>query len=252
MQNYKIIEKWECEFEKDKKSDQELIFFIKNICNISEPINPRDALFGGRTNAFKLYHKCRSDEKIKYCDFTSLYPYVQKYYSYPIGHPEIITENFSNTSDYFGLIKCKIIPPRNLYIPVLPARINSKLLFTLCSECAIEGSNVCNHSDEKRALEGTWVSLEINEALKSGYKILKIYEVWHYNEKMDYDKDSKSGGLFADYVDLFLKFKQEASGYPENVVSDDQKNEYIKNILKMKEYNLTRIISTTILDCGQL
>ena len=73
MKNYKIIEKWECEFEQDKKRDQELIFFLKNICNISDPINPRDALFGGRTNAFKLYHKCKSDEKIKYCDFTSLY-----------------------------------------------------------------------------------------------------------------------------------------------------------------------------------
>ena len=24
--------------------------FYHNICNISEPINPRDALFGGRTN----------------------------------------------------------------------------------------------------------------------------------------------------------------------------------------------------------
>ena len=113
MPNYKIIEKWECEFENDKKIDTELDFFIKNICNISEAINPRDALFGGRTNAFKLYYKCKNGEKIKYCDFTSLYPYVQKYCSYPLGHPFIITENFGNIFDYYGLIKCKIVPPHN-------------------------------------------------------------------------------------------------------------------------------------------
>ena len=81
-------------------------------------LNPRDALFGGRTNAFKLYHKCEAGEKIKYYDFTSLYPFVQKYCRYPVGHPIIITENFGNVLDYFGIIKCKILPPKRLYIPV--------------------------------------------------------------------------------------------------------------------------------------
>ena len=57
---------------------------------------------------------------------------------------------------------------------------------------------------------------------------------------MDYDKDSKSGGLFADYVDFFLKFKQEASGYPENVVSDDQKNEYIKKYFENEGIQLDK------------
>ena len=77
------------------------------------------------------------------------------------------------------------------------------------------------------------------EALKSGYKILKIYEVWHYNEKMDYEKDSKSG-LFAEYVDLFLKFKQEASGYLENVITEDQRDEYVKNYLENEGIQLNK------------
>lgn len=58
------------------------------------PLTPRDALFGGRTNALKLYHKCQQDEQIKYIDYTSLYPNVHKYGVYPTGHPEILTENF--------------------------------------------------------------------------------------------------------------------------------------------------------------
>ncbi len=37
----------------------------------------------------------------------------------------------------------------------------------------------CNHSDEERVLENTWVILEVIEALKWGYKIVKIFEIWH-------------------------------------------------------------------------
>ena len=106
----KFIEKWECEFEQEKRDSHQLNYFLKHKCNVSDPINPRDALFGGRTNALKLYHKCEPDEQIKYYDFTSLYPYVQKYCRYPVGHPILITENFGNVLDYFGLIKCKILP----------------------------------------------------------------------------------------------------------------------------------------------
>ena len=52
--------------------------------------------------------------------------------------------------------------------------------------------------------------LEILEALKLGYKIVKIFEVWHYTDIEKYDKITKSGGLFTDYVNTFLKIKQEA------------------------------------------
>ena len=38
---------------------------------LHEPLNPRDAFFGGRTEAVRLYVK---DEELHYYDFTSLYP----------------------------------------------------------------------------------------------------------------------------------------------------------------------------------
>jgi hypothetical protein len=66
-----IIQKWECEFEDDKKNDNNLQQFLKNICNISDSINPRNALYGGRTNALKLYKKCNNTEKIHYVDYCS-------------------------------------------------------------------------------------------------------------------------------------------------------------------------------------
>ena len=66
----------------------------------------------------KLYHKVGPGEKIKYLDLTSLYPTVHKYDEYPIGHPEVILENFWDITEYFGLAKVKILPPRSLYHPV--------------------------------------------------------------------------------------------------------------------------------------
>jgi hypothetical protein len=61
-----------------------------------------------------------------------------------------------------------------------------------------------------------------------GYKIIKIYEVWHFDEKEIYDKNTKTGGIFTDYINMFLKLKQEASGYPSNVLNETDKDNYIK------------------------
>ncbi len=183
-----IIQIWECDFNKEKTNSDELKRFLLQNCNISESINPRDSLFGGRTNAIKLYHKVSDNEKINYVDFRSLYPDRQEYGIYPVGHPEIITENFEEVGEYFGLVKCRVLPPKGLFHPVLPVRVNGKLFFPLCKACTSTYNNEkCDHDETERSLEGTWVTLEINEAVKQGYKVLTIYEVWHYLESTQFD-----------------------------------------------------------------
>ena len=117
-----FVEIWEHEWDKIYKENKEIKLFCKNT-NVRPALKPRDALFGGRTNAAKLYHKCLNDEKIKYYDVTSLYPFVQKTGCYPFGAPTIITEVFDNINKYFGLIQCEVLAPRKLRFPVLPARI---------------------------------------------------------------------------------------------------------------------------------
>ena len=220
MPGFKLIEIWECEFDELCKSSPSLEIYI-NSHPIVEALKPRDALFGGRTNAFQLHYKCKANEKIKYYDFTSLYPAVQKQEVYPIGHPEIITSFVNNDiSNYFWLIKCKIVPPSRLYAPVLPARINHKLIFTLCNQCAIDQDKICKHNDAKRALTGTWPAPEVNKALEKGYQIVNIYEVWHWKTK---------GDLFSKYVNACIKEKQEASGFPDECVTEDQKRKYIED-----------------------
>ena len=63
-QGFEVVEKWGCAFKKELKQDEELKQFVKDHGFI-EPLQPRDAFFGGRTNAAKLLHECQGDEKIK-------------------------------------------------------------------------------------------------------------------------------------------------------------------------------------------
>ena len=225
--DYEIVEIWGHDWHKLCKKENLYFDTPKKI------LNPRVALYGGRTNALVLNYLCRPWEKIHYFDFCSLYPAVQKYGIFPKGHAKIITENFDYNFKYFGLIKCKVIPPRGLHIPVLPVKINGKLLFPLCKMCAIDKNmeTKCSHNDEERSLEGTWVSLEHYKALEKGYKLIEYYSIYHFEEKFQYDRKTKKGGLFTSYVNANLKEKVHASGFPDNCQTEEETNEFIKTYL---------------------
>jgi len=149
-------------------------------------------------------------------------------------HPDIITSNFRAITTYFGVALVKLLPPRRLYHPTLPYRgHNGRLKFTLCRTCA-ENENIkpCTCTTEERSFIGTYASIEIDEALKRGYEILKIYEVYHYDEATQYDIITRLGGLFTPYINTFLTVKTEASGYPEDCQSEEAKDQYIKRFLE--------------------
>ncbi|XP_054723508.1 uncharacterized protein LOC129233516 [Uloborus diversus] len=198
MKGFRVVEIWEHDFRKQKKEDPRLQDFLKTH-TAQDRLHPRDAFFGGRTNALNLFYEGTA----KYIDFTSLYPWVNKYCPYPVGHPTIITEGFDDIDQYFGIVKCRVVPPRGLYLTVLPCRIQDKLMFPLCRTCAENTQqDPCAHCDDDRALTGTW-----------------MYEVYHF--------PISSNVLFRDYIDLFLKIKQESSGWPRECSTEDEKREYI-------------------------
>jgi hypothetical protein len=127
--DYDVVEMWEHDFDKLCKESTEIIDWLKDY-KFNESLDPRASLYVGRTNALSLFYECKINEKILYFDFCSLYPAVMKYGIYPLGHPKIISENFNYGKKYFGIIKCKILPPQNLYLPVSPLNINNKLIFS--------------------------------------------------------------------------------------------------------------------------
>ena len=228
-----LIVIWECEWDRQTKTDTQLQAFLADL-DIVSPLEPRDAFFGGRTNAATLHHKVDESigEEIRYVDVTSLYPSVNKYDEYPIGHPTILTHpEDQDISHYFCLAKVDLLAPRGLYHPVLPHRSCGKLTFPLCLTCVkeempkplLQRSHHCHHDDTDRILRGTWCTPELMEAVEQGYKVVKIHEVWHF------PPNQRRKGLFAEYVNTWLWIKQESSGYPSWVQTPEQKAAFIAN-----------------------
>ncbi len=79
-------------------------------------------------------------------------------------------------------------------------------------------------TDTERAITGTWCHVELLKAVEKGYEIMRMHEVWHFPQQ--------SNELFKEYVDTFLKIKQEASGYPKERVTPEQKELYVSEYLE--------------------
>ena len=209
----------------------------------TEPM--REGFYGGRTNACKLLYTFDDDEVGHYKDITSLYPTVNFYDEYPkgqyayYGDTEFLFQpdkriqllSLLKNKQLFGIIKCDVVPPKDLYHPVLP-RKGEKLIFDL---------------EDKT---GTWATPELNLAIDEGYEITNIHHCWLWNElylnnkpikNLDLDEDDlkyiemknkSTFSLFKGYVSTFLKIKQESSDYPDWVKTEADKDKYIDDYFK--------------------
>ena len=86
----------------------------------------------------------------------------------------------------FGIMKVLIEAPDNLYFPLLPERSVSekKVLYAL------------------KTMTGTWSSVEIQKAVRLGYKVLDVYEQHHFEQK--------SNTLFKEYNETFFNIKKQS------------------------------------------
>ena len=175
-------------------------------------------------------------DRIRYVDYVSLYPHVNKNFNdlelcpYPVGHPVLLTAldtDFSTAGEhcldpYFGLVKCEVLPPRDLYVPILPYRSGEHLTFPLCRTCVERRhQGYCLHETvEERFLAGTWTTEEVKVALSRGYRLLKVHEIWHFEQT--------SRTLFRDYINMFQKLKQEASGWPPGCDTVEQRQAFLR------------------------
>ena len=78
-------------------------------------------------------------------------------------------------------------------------------------------------------ITGTWVTPEIHKAIELGYIVVKILDIVHYPQSETYDPITKTGGIFTEYVNLFVKGKQEASGFPPGCTTLEQKQNYVED-----------------------
>ena len=105
---------------------------------VQSPLCTRDALYGNRTEDMRLNCNAREGETIQYVDVMTLYPYICKYFKFPVGlsviHVGYSCKEGEACLRLFGLIKC-VVPLESLHHPMLPFRANQKIIFCLCRTC---------------------------------------------------------------------------------------------------------------------
>ena len=119
-------------------------------------------------------------------DVCSMYPAVNALDDYAVGIKQFYKPTVDEIMDnsFIGVVKCDVVPPTDLYVPVLPSRVkasdgNERLTFDLNPKT------------------GVWASCEIKMAIQTGYRI-KILAGYKYE---------RLNGLMKKYVEEFLKMK---------------------------------------------
>ena len=69
-------------------------------------------------------------------------------------------------------------------------------------------------------------------------QVAKVHEVWHFPVRTQYDPVTGEGGLFVEYVNMFLKMKTEASGWPANVQTAAEKEAFLREFEEREKIKL--------------
>ncbi|KAK3911543.1 putative DNA polymerase [Frankliniella fusca] len=323
---------WECSFKHDLEHNPEVkAYFQAHPTTRVEPLRLRDALTGGRTSAMQWF--CEPDltkgEKIKMVDVVSEYPGVNLRGRYPLGHPDIFLQgnpDMPPVDKGNGVIKCTVLPPRDLFVPLLRYRASGRLMFPLCRMC-VETLNEdrCNHDNPKdRQLTDTWCAPELVMAIQEkgytptvknkivvrnelrcpvssfekltterrvrrhrtsfsvgiGHKygssvphflstvmpylavrngdskisstvravvgrhhstvdtvkginvLIEVHEVYQYPSTVQFDPETDTEGLFSGYIRCFMALKVQASGWPAECITPEQKQAFMDDLKK--------------------
>ena len=63
-QGFEVKQMWECKLVKEMKHNEEMRRYFEEY-DLVDPLQPRDAFYGGHTNAARLFYECQDDEEIR-------------------------------------------------------------------------------------------------------------------------------------------------------------------------------------------
>lgn len=154
----------------------------------------KKAYYGGRTEIFRMF---LDDGKYRCYDVNSLYPFVMFENDFPISRPHTINHpSRSWIKKYYGITECIIETPKDLYIPLLPFRLQirnyHKLVFPL------------------GRFRGFYDNHLLRKAFDLGYKIKPL--------RMMYFAEHEP--IFKDYMKEFYSLKKiSESGTPSYIIA---------------------------------
>ena len=235
----KVLVFWECQIKEFKQKQKYKDFIAKNPWAANPPTHrliPRSACRGGHSETYNFFFDDKDGiNELFSLDVNSQYPAISINNKFPTGDFHVLIgeelkdvkeENNTliwNGEELRGLIFLTIDPPEKLLFPYLLLRTkNGRSVASLCSMCAEKQVlSECNHTGVDRYITATYTTLEINYALKLGYKIVHIYEIWHWQ---------KEEAIFRRFMQLLIRKKLQFSGFPNTVISEDEKNQYCQSI----------------------
>lgn len=156
----------------------------------------RNAYYGGRVEPFSNYFESNNLETswAEYVDFVSMFPFICATGQFPKGAHQFFA-NLDVTDEKeievwiskpgLSIMEVDVVCPADLHIPFLQSRRSGKLMFDLLP---------------KRG--ASYTNLELQLAIRLGYKIRKIHSAMYWPEVMI--------GFMKSYVDLFFKMKNTA------------------------------------------
>lgn len=198
MSLYEVLEKY---FNNDmiKKAgvkyttaSQSMAFFKttlgdREIPNLSEKDDEfvRKSYFGGRTEIYKPVFDGNENNYLNYYDINSLYPSVMIDNEFAYRKS---AKNIKEIDDrYISFFHCKVDIPKDLYIGPLPAKVEINKM----RKTVFPVGEVIGH----------WSTIELENAMKYGVKILEVYESKTF---------IKGGKIFNDVISYLYKRRLEA------------------------------------------
>jgi len=156
----------------------------------------KNAVRGGRTDVRVLNFELNESQKqrgwrIRYLDVKSMYPHVMRNFKLPAGQVEVKLFDEYNQPEidyvmnFIGIVEVDIDPPQEyIHHPWLVVSENGKLIAPL-----------------RRLTNYVCTSIELQAALRHGYRLLKVHKIHAYQEEEL---------LFKTYVDAFMEIKEKA------------------------------------------
>ena len=251
---------WECEWARLKKNNPDIAQWFQDHPWADQPpltrLIPREALRGGHAESYRFFwdRKDHPDEELIYADLISQYPDIALSESFPVGKFDVIIGEDLNSLDYSdghlswreadvnGLVFLSIEAPRNMEYPFILYRTkDNRSVAALCSKCAEDQVlTACPHEGMDRAITGVYTTLEVNYALSLGYKIIHIYEAWHWAQQEK---------IFQAFMQLLLRRKVMYSGYPEDIVSPVERSNYCEQVNAKLGLSGDLILEPSAIEC---
>ncbi len=222
-----LTEMYSCIWNKLKQSDQNVKRFMGlYVTRPKQRLIPRKAVRGAQTETYIHSYSALSQPNLvmESIDCVSLYPWAAINHAYPVGEYRVLlSENdlslvhlrsdghfYVGGDRLHGLMQVCMKPPAYTQFPCLLFRNDSeRSIAGLCFKCIMEESEtICRHEPQNRRLTSTWTVIEIEYAVRQGYEVLKIFEVYAY---------SRAERILSTYFRFCGSLKIKNSGLPSGI-----------------------------------